>query len=124
MVIAHNGHDGKWLHAILLRVKVRRLVDDDIWVNIGVQIADAKRSNGIFERCCAITAGVIRAIASGGISAIAINVHVVIVSGPSFQKDGIGDISAEYGAGRRLSRQCFLTSSGLMKEYVYVNFAF
>lgn len=96
------------------RIKIRKLVEDDISVNIGIQVADAIRGNSILERGLAVTAGVVGAIASFVVDTITIDIHVVIIPIASLEEESVGDVAAEDGAGRGHVRQRVLAAASLV----------
>jgi hypothetical protein len=67
-------------------------------MDVRIQVADAIRANCILERRLAIAAGVIRAGAGFVVNAVAVNVHVVVVSRAALEEEGVGDVAAEDGA--------------------------
>lgn len=59
MIVAHNSHYTQRLHAMLLGVEERWLVENDIWMDIGIQIGNAIGLHGVLERCLAIAGRII-----------------------------------------------------------------
>lgn len=104
LVVADDSHDGERLHAVLLRVKERRLVKDHIWVNVGIEVLDAILAHSVLECRGAEARGVIGAVACLVVGTVAVDIHVIIAIG-AFEEDGIGNITTENGIGGRLSRK-------------------
>lgn len=98
MVIADNSHDTEGLHARRLGLGVEGRVatliaEDDVWVNIGIEVRNAKCLYGVFERSLALATRVVGTSASGSVGAITIDVQVVIVACAAFEENGTGKIA-------------------------------
>jgi hypothetical protein len=85
LVVAHDSHYTKGLHAILLRVERRTvpiIPKNDVWVVIGVQIIDAsiQRFDLVLESRNTLTAGVIGAFATSPVGSVTVNIHVGVLA--------------------------------------------
>lgn len=80
MVVANNSHDRERLHAVLLGVEERSLVEHDIRMDVGIQVTDTVLGNSVLEGSLSVTRGVIGAVASLVISTITIDIHVIITA--------------------------------------------
>lgn len=97
LVIAHDGHDAKWLHPIFLRAERRAgalVSKDDVRVDVGIEIGNTVHLDGVLEGRLPLATGVVCAAAGRVIGAVAVNVHVVIVAAAPLEEDGVGEISA------------------------------
>lgn len=97
LVIAHDGHDAKRLHPLALRVERRAgalVSKDDVRVDVGIEIGNTVRLDGVLEGRLPLATGVVCAAAGRVVGAVAVNVHVVVVAAAPLEEDGVGDISA------------------------------
>jgi hypothetical protein len=96
LIVADNSHHTQRLKAAALGV-IRLRSKDNIGVKVGVQVRDAVARNGVFESGLALTTGVIGAVSSGVVGAIAVNIHVVILA-LTLEKNGIGNVTTVTGS--------------------------
>lgn len=79
VVVAHNCHHTQRLHANALRLKGRLAVlvaKDDIGVDVGIEVRNAIRLDGVLEGSLALTRLVVGAFAGLVVGAVTVDIHV------------------------------------------------
>lgn len=96
LVVADNSHHTQRLQTAALRI-VRLRSKHNIGVKVGVQVRNAVARDGVFEGGLALTTGVVGAVSSGVVGAIAVDIHVVILA-LTLEEYGVGNVTTVAGA--------------------------
>lgn len=124
LVVTDDSHDAERLDTVILGPEGRArtlIAKDDVRVQVCIEIADAVVAHRVLERSLALARGIIRAVASMVVGAVAVNVHVVVLV-VSLEEDGVGDIAAVDGAAAECARQS--TSTAAILELLFSAFSF